>query len=69
MAILLCLATIWFRPASILLELECLSLCLEGSQEHVSRPSLIPETEGKGEKDFKIFISTFFFYKLVNFIL
>ena len=29
MAILLCLATIWFRPAAILLELDFLSLCLE----------------------------------------
>ena len=29
MAILLCLATIWFRPAAILLELDFLSLCRE----------------------------------------
>ena len=29
MAILLCLATIWFRPAAISLELDFLSLCLE----------------------------------------
>ena len=29
MVILLCLATIWFRPAAILLELDLLSLCLE----------------------------------------
>ena len=29
MAILLCLATMWFRPAAILLELDFLSLCLE----------------------------------------
>ena len=29
MAILLCLATIWFRPTAILLELDFLSLCLE----------------------------------------
>ena len=29
MAILLCLATIWFRPAAILLEIDFLSLCLE----------------------------------------
>ena len=27
--ILLCLATMWFRPAAILLELDFLSLCLE----------------------------------------
>ena len=69
MAILLCLATIWFRPASILLELECLSLCLEGSQEHVSRPSLIPETEEKWEEAFKILFIPTVIYKLVNFIL
>ena len=29
MSILLYLATIWFRPATILLELDFLSLCLE----------------------------------------
>ena len=29
MATLLCLATIWFKPAAILLELDFLSLCLE----------------------------------------
>ena len=29
MAILLCLATIWFRPATNLLELDFLPLCLE----------------------------------------
>ena len=29
MAIFLCLATIWFRPAAILLELDFISLCLE----------------------------------------
>ena len=27
--ILLCLATMWFRPAAILLKLDFLSLCLE----------------------------------------
>ena len=29
MAILVYVATIWFRPAAILLELDFLSLCLE----------------------------------------
>ena len=34
----------------------------QGSQEHLSRPSLTPETEGKGEKTLKIlFISSVFF--------
>ena len=31
MAILLCLATVWFRPAIILLEIDFLSLYLETS--------------------------------------
>ena len=47
--ILLCLATMWFRPAAILLELDFLSLCLE---TRVLRNTyldhlLIPETEEK----------------------
>ena len=56
--ILLCLATMWFRPAAILLELDFLSLCLE---TRVLRNTyldhlLIPETEEKWEEDFKNFI-------------
>ena len=72
MAILLCLATIWFRPAAILLKLDFLSLCLETRAlrniylDHL----LTPDTEEKGEKDFKIFIYfNCYFYKLLNFIL
>ena len=54
MAILLCLATIWFRPATILLELDFL---FQGSQEHLSRPSLTPDTEEKGKKDLKLHLA------------
>ena len=50
MAILLSVATIWFRHAAILLELET------WAQEYVSRPSPTPETEEKYEEACKHFI-------------
>ena len=58
MAVLLCLATIWFRPAAILLELDFLSLCLETRAlrntylDHL----LTPDPGEKWEKAFKSFI-------------
>ena len=71
MAILLCLATIWFRPAAILLELDFLSLCLETRalrNTYLDHLQLLRLRE-KGEKILNfLFISTVF-YKLVNFIL
>ena len=62
MAIVLCLATIWFRPAAILLELDFLSLGLRPGlwicpQENLSRPSLTAETEKKWGKAFKNYIN------------
>ena len=52
MAILLCLATIWFRPAAILLELDFLSLCLETRalrNTYLDHLQLL-RLRGKGEK-------------------
>ena len=71
MAILLCLATIWFRPAAILLELHFLSLCLETRAlrntylDHL----LLLRLRGKGEKPLKILFISTVLKKLVNFIL
>ena len=63
MAILLCVATIWFRPGTILLELDFLSLCLEtwALSKHLFRSSLTLETEEKWEEVFKNFICSNFY--------
>ena len=71
MAILLCLATIWFTPATILLEIDFLSLCLETRAlrntylDHL----LLLRLREKGKKTLKILFISTIFYKLVNFIL
>ena len=71
MAILLCLATVWFRPATILLELDFLSLCLETRAlrntylDHL----LLLRLREKGKKTLKFLFIPTVFYKLINFIL
>ena len=71
MAILLCLATVWFRPATILLELDFLSLCLETRAlrntylDHL----LLLRLREKGKKTLKFYLFQLFKNKLVNFIL
>ena len=71
MAILLCRATMWFRPAAILLELDFLSLCLETRalrNTYLDHLYLLRLRE-KGKKTLKFYLFQLFFYKLVNFIL
>ena len=63
-AILLCLATIWFRPVTNLLEFDFLSLCLETRalrNTYLDHLKVLRLRE-KGKKIFKILlISTVFF--------
>ena len=71
MAILFCLATIWFRPAAILLKLDFLSLCLETRAlrniylNHLYHLRL----RENGEKPLNFLFIPTVFYKLVDFIL
>ena len=64
MAILLCLATIWFRHAAIFLELDFLPLCLETRAlrntylDHL----LLLRLREKGKKTLKFYLFQLFFF-------
>ena len=71
MAILLCVATIWFRPAATVLELDFHSLCLDTRalrNTYLDHLQLLKLRE-KGNKLLKILFIPTVIYNLANFIL